>query len=60
MQNLRKLLANRVDLVLEDRNVLDYTLTAEGLTGLAEILSRYGLTDWTVGHAAALAPPPGR
>lgn len=103
VQNLRKLLANRVDLVLEDRNVLDYTLAAEGLTGLAEsqaisapevihiafppadpkaadhaavldaglremrrsgrlaeILSRYGLTDWTVGHAAAVAPPPGR
>lgn len=89
MQNIELLLAGTVDLVLEDQNVMEYSLTAAGLTGLldlhrtgkttplhiafspanprsadyarmldqgvaelrasgrlAEILKRYGLTDW--------------
>jgi len=35
--NIRKLLAERVDLVLEDLNVLEYSLAAEGSAGLLEL-----------------------
>lgn len=37
LQNLRKVLAERADLMLEDRNVLEYTATSQGMEGLIDI-----------------------
>jgi polar amino acid transport system substrate-binding protein len=37
VQNLRKLLAKRVDAVIEDMNVAEYSLAAQGMDGLVEI-----------------------
>lgn len=53
-QNLKKLLAGRVDVVVEDMNVAEFALAAQGMDGLVEIQAIDGGTPLYV----AFAPSP--
>ncbi|MFY8095678.1 MAG: substrate-binding periplasmic protein [Niveispirillum sp.] len=54
-QNLKKLLAGRVDAVVEDKNVAEFALAAQGMDGLVELQPIDGGTPLYV----AFAPGPG-
>jgi len=53
-RNLKKLLANRIDLVPEERSVLLYTLDVMGLRDQVEIVPDPEITDLYIGFSPAL------
>ncbi|WP_165772237.1 substrate-binding periplasmic protein [Niveispirillum lacus] len=50
-QNLKKLLAGRVDVVIEDMNVAEFALVAEGIDGLVEMQAIDGGTPLYIAFA---------